>query len=152
MFPLLGIVGSYASRHFEAGETVIGQGERTGELLVLVSGEVEILRDEVRLAKASEPGVVFGEMAVLLDGPATASVRALKPAVFSVIENPREFLMKHPEVSLYVAELLARRLDALNKYLIDVKHQYEGHDHLGMVDEVLDSLMHRPRRVPAKGA
>ncbi len=148
MSPLLEFVATHASRQFEAGEIIIEQGEWTGELLVLVSGEVEILRDEVRLAKAKEPGVVFGEMSVLLGGPATATVKALKPAVLSVIEKPREFLMEHPEVSLYVAELLARRLDALNKYLIDVKRQYEGHDHIGMVDEVLGSLMHKPRAHP----
>jgi CRP-like cAMP-binding protein len=44
-----------------------------GELLVLVSGEVEVLRDGVRVAKAAEPGVVFGEMSALLGGPATAT-------------------------------------------------------------------------------
>jgi hypothetical protein len=42
--------------------------------------------------------------------------------------------------------LLARRLDALNKYLVDVKQQFEGHDHIGMVDEVLDTLLHRQPR------
>ncbi|MES2661043.1 MAG: cyclic nucleotide-binding domain-containing protein [Verrucomicrobiota bacterium] len=146
MSPLLEFVDSHASREFAEGDVVIEQGEWTGELLVLVSGRVEILRDDVRLAKASEPGVVFGEMSVLLGGAATATVRALAPSVFSVIEKPREFLMEHPAVSLYVAELLAKRLDALNKYLIDVKRQYEGHDHIGMVDEVLGSLMHRPKK------
>lgn len=143
--PFLDFVTSHASREFDGGEVVIDQGEWSGELLVLVSGGVEILRDGVRVAKSTEPGAVFGEMSALLGGPATASVRALTPVVFSVIEKPREFLIKHPEASLYVAELLARRLNALNIYLIDVKRQYEGHDHLGMVDEVLEALMHRPR-------
>lgn len=145
MSPFLDFVAVHGSRQFAAGGIVIEQGERTGELLVLVSGEVEILRDGVRVAKTEEPGVVFGEMSALLGGPATATVRALVPAVFSVIETPREFLIAHPEVSLYVAELLARRLDSLNRYLIDVKRQYDDHDHIGMVDEVLESLMHRPR-------
>ena len=145
MSPLLDFVATHSSRQFAVGGVVIEQGARMGELLVLVSGEVEILRDDIRVAKAGEPGVVFGEMSALLGGPATATVRALTPTVFSVIEKPREFLIAHPEVSLYVAELLARRLNALNKYLIDVKRQYEGHDHLGMVDEVLEALMHRPR-------
>jgi len=45
-----------------------------------------------------------------------------------------------------VARLLARRLDFLSKYLIDVKRHYEGHDHLGMVDEVIEALMHLPPR------
>jgi CRP-like cAMP-binding protein len=87
-------------------------------------------------------------MSVLLGRPATATVRAITPAVLSVVENPRQFLIEHPQVSLYVAELLARRLDSLNKYLVDVKRQYEGHDHLGMVDDVLDSLMNRPHPRP----
>jgi hypothetical protein len=39
--------------------------------------------------------------------------------------------------------LVAGRLDALNKYLVDVKGQFEGHEHLGMVDNVLETLMHR---------
>lgn len=149
MSPFLDHVSGHESRQFAAGGVVIEQGELTGELLVLVSGSVEILRDDVRVAKAAEPGVVFGEMSVLLGGPATATVRALEPVVFAVIGEPRAFLISHPEAGLYVAELLARRLDSLNKYLIDVKRQYEGHDHIGMVDEVLETLMHRPRARPA---
>jgi CRP-like cAMP-binding protein len=149
MSPFLDHVADHVSRHFAAGEVVIEQGEMTGELLVLVSGSVEILRDNVRVAKATEAGVVFGEMSALLGGVATATVRALEPAVFALIGEPRAFLISNPEASLYVAELLARRLDSLNKYLIDVKRQYEGHDHLGMVDEVLEALMHRSRTRPA---
>jgi CRP-like cAMP-binding protein len=89
-------------------------------------------------------------MSVLLGCPHTATVRALKPSRFAVIEHPREFLMSSPESSLEVATLLARRLDALSKYLVDVKRQYEGHDHLGMVDEVLETLMHRQPRSPTR--
>jgi CRP-like cAMP-binding protein len=150
MSPFLDHVDANASRQFAAGGIVIEQGEWSDELLVLVSGEVEILRDGVRVARAAEPGVVFGEMSMLLGGAATATVRALVPAVFSVIEKPREFLVGNPELGLYVAELLARRLDSLNRYLIDVKRQYGGHDHIGMVDEVLESLMHRPRSRPVR--
>jgi len=149
MSPLLDYVGTHSSREFAPGGIVIEQGEWTGELLVLLSGEVEILRDNVQVAAAAEPGVAFGEMSALLGGPHTATVRAVTPAVFAVIEKPREFMVAHPEVSLYVAEVLAQRLNTLTKYLIDVKRQYEGHDHLGMVDEVLEELMHRPRRRPA---
>lgn len=148
MSPFLDHTEGHEPRRFDAGEVVIEQGARTGELLVLVSGSVEILRDDVRIAKATEAGVVFGEMSALLDSAATATVRTLEPAVFTVIGEPLAFLIAHPQTALYVAELLARRLDSLNKYLIDVKRQYEGHDHIGMVDEVLETLMHRtgPRR------
>ena len=87
-------------------------------------------------------------MSVLLGTPHTATVRALKPSTFAVIPEPRQFLATSAEASLHVARLLAARVDALNKYLVDVKRQYEGHDHLGMVDEVLETLMHRHPRPP----
>ena len=45
MSPLLDYVGTHSSREFAPGGIVIEQGEWTGELLVLLSGEVEILRD-----------------------------------------------------------------------------------------------------------
>ena len=133
-------------RRFDAGQIVIHQGEQSGLLYFLIEGAVEVLKDDVRVATTAEPGVVFGEMAALLGGNHTATVRATKPSSFCLVENPREFLQTTPLACLHVCELLARRLDALNKYLVDVKHQFEGHDHLGMVDEVLEALLHRQPR------
>ncbi len=146
MSAILQLVAGHKVQDFMPGEVIMEQGGAGGRLLVLISGEVEILRDEIRMAKASEPGAFFGEMSVLLDAPSTATVRALKPSTFAIIEDPKAFLGSSAEASLHVAKLLARRLDALNKYLVDVKQQYEGHDHLGMVDNVLETLMHRQPR------
>ena len=52
-------------------------------------------------------------------------------------------------VSVLFADLvgftpLAERLDAATTYLVDLKRQFEGHsNHLGMVGEVLESLIHQ---------
>ncbi len=150
MSGILDLVRHHAVRHFAAGDVVLEQGRQSGLLLVLLQGQVEVLRDEIRVARASQPGELFGEMSVLLNVPHTATVRAITQATFAVIDNPRQFLHDSPRASLYLAELLASRLDALNKYLTDVKCQYEGHDHLGMVDEVLEALMHRKRTTPSR--
>ena len=147
MSAILKLVAGHTVANFDAGGIIIEQGTPQGRLLVLLTGEVEVLRDNVRVAKISEPGAVFGEMSVLLGSPHTATIRALKPCSFAIIDKPREFLEASAEASLHVAKLLAARLNSLNKYLVDVKQQYEGHDHLGMVDDVLDTLMHHhPRR------
>lgn len=147
MSDILKLLTRHAVTKFEAGGIVIEQGTPQGKLLVLLQGEVEVLRDDVRVAKISEPGAVFGEMSVLLGTAHTATIRVLKPSSFAIIENPREFLESSSAASLHVARLLAARLNSLNKYLVDVKQQYEGHDHLGMVDDVLGTLMHhQPRR------
>ena len=99
------------------------------------------------MATVSESGAVFGDLAALLGVPHTAAVRAARASSFHVVTNPRDFLQENPPVCLHLCELLARRLDAVNKYLVDVKQQFAGHDHLAMVDGVLDTLMHRqPRR------
>ncbi len=150
MSAMLKLVAGHPVKNVEAGGIVMEQGCTSGILLVLVEGEVEVLRDEVRVAKVSEPGAVFGELAVLLGSPHGATVRALKPSSFAIIESPRQFLESSAEASLHVAALLAARLHALNQYLVDVKQQYEGHDHLGMVDDVLETLMHRQPRRPKR--
>ncbi len=146
MNPFLEIVAGHPIRELAAGELILKQDDPCDALHVLLEGEVEVLRDDVRVAKTSEAGSVFGEMSLLLGGPCTASVRTLSASRFATIENPRAFLASSPAASLHVAELLAHRIDALNRYLVDVKHQYEGHDHLGMVDDVLSTLMHRQKK------
>jgi CRP/FNR family cyclic AMP-dependent transcriptional regulator len=150
MSAILKLIAGHKVESFETGRIVIEQGTASGPLLVLIQGEVEVLRDDVRVAKATEPGAVFGEISVLLGSPHTATVRALKPSAFAIIENPRQFLESSAEASLHVAGLLAARLNALTQYLVDVKQQYEGHDHLGMVDDVLDTLMHHQPRRPSR--
>ena len=148
MSAILRLVANHRVESFEAGGVIIEQGSKTGPLYVLQQGEVEILRDNVRVAKVSEPGAIFGEMSVLLGCDHTATVRAMKPSSFAVVENPKEFFASSTEMSLHVASMLAARLNLLSKYLVDVKQQYEGHDHLGMVDDVLETLMQRQPRRP----
>jgi CRP/FNR family cyclic AMP-dependent transcriptional regulator len=89
-------------------------------------------------------------MTLLLPPSHGASVRTVTPSSFYVVEDGRQFLETHPVVSMHVSEVLAGRLDALNKYLVDVRQQFEGHDHLSMVDEVLEVLMYRQRRPPVR--
>jgi CRP-like cAMP-binding protein len=143
---ILTAVRDYPARTFAAGEHVLIQGESTGLLYVLVSGAVEVIKDQVAVATATEAGAMFGDLSALLSVPHTASVRALRESTFHVVSNPREFLDRNPAACLHLCELLARRLDAVNKYLVDVKRQFAGDDHLGMVDDVLDTLMHRQPR------
>lgn len=146
MGTVLHLIADAPRRSVETGVVVLEQGQADTPLLVLIEGEVEILRDEIRVARVAEPGAVLGEMSALLGTACTASVRTLAPSTFALMQDPEKFLRSSPEVTLHVARLLARRLDSLNRYLVDVKAQYEGHDHLGMVDEVLETLMHRHPR------
>jgi CRP-like cAMP-binding protein len=91
-------------------------------------------------------------MSWLLGSLPTATVRALTPCTFRQVSDPEGFLRQHPEVALQISATLARRIDALSRYLVDIKNQFKDRaDHLGMIDEVLDALMHKhPRHVPRR--
>ena len=73
----------------------------------------------------SAPGSVFGEQAALLDQPHTADVRTLEESEFYVADAPA-ILTGDPTVALYVAAILARRLDAGNRSLIELKRQLQA--------------------------
>lgn len=124
---------------------LLTEGVRSGRLYVLASGTVEVVRGETRVAVVSEPGSIFGEMSVLLDVPHTATVLTLSPVTVYAFDNAGEFLKSDPEIALVVARLLAQRLNTATTYLVDLKRQYAGQgNHLGMVSEVLASLLHQP--------
>jgi len=146
MVTLLASLQDQPVQEFAAGDILIGQGDCTGLLYILIEGTVEVTKDGVSVTKSNEPGAIFGDLAALLGEPHTAAVRALTPARFHVVVEAKEFLEQHPAVNLHLCKLLARRLDAVNQYLVDLKQQFAGHDHLGMVDGMLDMLMHRQPR------
>ena len=146
MASVLDQIRQYPTRRYEAGETVIEQGTTTGKLFFLVEGAVEILKDGVRIAVAREPGAVFGEMAAFLQAPHAATGRALEPSVFHIVEDARHALENNSALCFHVCGIMAGRLEALIEYLVNVKQQYQGNDHLGMVEGVLESLMRRQPR------
>jgi CRP/FNR family cyclic AMP-dependent transcriptional regulator len=144
-----GIVDGLPARALERGEILIEEGGHGTELYFLKSGGVEVLKGDTLITKEFEPGAVFGEMSVLLGCYSTATVKVILPSVFYTAEKGAEFLKSNPQLSLYLATLLAMRLEAVTRYLADVKRQYadEG-GHLGMVESLLSTLMMRhPRRV-----
>jgi CRP/FNR family transcriptional regulator, cyclic AMP receptor protein len=140
-------------RHFAAGEVILEEGQRAGVLYVLASGSVEVVKGDVQITVVSDPGSFFGEMSVLLDAPHMASVRALEDTQLHIAEEPLAFLRSNSQIALEVSRLLARRLHFVTTYLVDIKRQFEDSgDHLSMVDEVLETLVHHQEPAAAPGS
>jgi CRP-like cAMP-binding protein len=76
---------------YQAGETVIAEGSRTGRLLILGKGSVVIVKADTEIAQVTGPGAVFGELSVLLDQPHTAEVRALGKLAVSRSQRDHTF-------------------------------------------------------------
>lgn len=143
MTGLLGLTEDLPARTVPAGEVLIDEGAAPGPLYVLVSGEASIERDGVPFARILHPGAVFGEMSVVLGQPATATVRATTDLVVREVAEPERFFSDRPAAALEVLRMTAQRLDGLTRYLVDVKGQFADQSgHLGMVDRILDTLVH----------
>ena len=67
---------------YQAGETVLAAGSRTGRLLFLKDGAVAVVQQGIQIAKEAEPGTMFGDISALLDWPHTADVVALETSRF----------------------------------------------------------------------
>jgi CRP/FNR family transcriptional regulator, cyclic AMP receptor protein len=136
-----------------AGEVLIEEGTPVGRLLVLVSGEVVVEHDGVPFARIDSPGSVFGEMSAILVRPATATVRAVGEVRLHVADDPIAFLTDRPGAALQVLRATASRLDGMTQYLVDVKRQYaDAEGHLGMVDRILDTLLHHQGPASSPGS
>src|SRR6516162_6134159 len=107
---------------YQAGEAVIADGSRTGRLLVLKKGTVAIVKEGTEISKVAERGAVFGELSVLLDQPHAADVCALETSQFH-LADANTLLMQSPIAVLYLATMLAHRLNGANHALIQLKQQ-----------------------------
>lgn len=128
---------------YEAGETVFSEGSRTGKLLILKSGAVSIVKGGTEIARVEEPGVVFGELSALLDQPHTADVLTLVASQFHVADAAA-LLGQDPAALLYVAMVLARRLDDANQVFVELKNQLEAGEPaslIGMTIERIEGLL-----------
>jgi CRP-like cAMP-binding protein len=124
---------------YQAGETVFAAGSRTGRLLILRKGAVAIVKEAIEIAKVAEPGAVFGELSALLNQPHTADVRALETSQFHVADAAA-LLAQDPIALLYVAVVLARRLDGANQALIELKSQVQAGQPPSVIGKTVEKM------------
>jgi CRP/FNR family transcriptional regulator len=110
-------------RKFDAGDAIVREGEMGVGVFMIRKGKVAVTkeqdgRDDEQLATLG-PGEVFGEIALLIDMPRTATVRALEPTEVLGLTawNFRAELQKSAELSYQLLRILARRLADANEEL-----------------------------------
>jgi CRP/FNR family cyclic AMP-dependent transcriptional regulator len=125
---------------FAEGDLLIEEGGAPGNLFILESGSVEVLRGGMVVATIAEAGAIIGEMSVLLDAPHSASVRAKTTVIAHVVENAASVLHSHPELTYKVAQILARRLAATTTFLVASRERLAGTGDLDFLEQVYDLL------------
>jgi CRP/FNR family transcriptional regulator, cyclic AMP receptor protein len=102
---------------FGAGEWIIRQGDEGSAVYIIVDGEVTVVIDDEDRRLLSK-GSFFGEVSVLLDEPASASI-VTRTAVRCLVvpgEQFGPFLLAHPQVMYRVLKAEARRLATASAY------------------------------------
>jgi CRP/FNR family transcriptional regulator, cyclic AMP receptor protein len=132
-------IGTLPVVTYQAGENVLTAGSRSGKLLILKDGVVAIIKEDIEIAKVREPGAVLGELSALLDQPHTANVRALETSQFHVADAST-LLGKDPVALLYVAAIMARRLDSANHALLELKSQLQGGEPRSEIDKTVEKI------------
>ena len=108
----LGEIASLADElHFEAGRTLIQEGKRGHEFIVLVEGTVEVTKGGRKLRTRGDD-TFFGELALLSDAPRSATVTATSPVRVLVISASafQRLLQASPQIPLKMLKTVVQRL------------------------------------------
>jgi len=102
--------------NFEAGRVIATQGQRGHEAFVILSGQATVSRNGRKVAELG-PGTVVGELALLDQGPRTATV-TVKSDITALVIGQREFfvvLEDVPALSRKIMSSLASRIRDLDR-------------------------------------
>jgi len=143
MSDMLALSAHLPTIEFAAGDVVVHEGGSAGSLWVLVSGALQVSKGPVVVNTITRPGALVGEIAVLLEGVNSATVRATEPSVLRHAADGQALLARDPAITRLVAIGLAERLNFVTTYLADLKLQYGDAPGLSMVSDVLARLAER---------
>lgn len=106
---------SFVERECAAGEVIIPQGRTGYGFFIIVSGKAEAVREftdgSTAVVNRFGPGDFFGEMALLDDGPRTATVVATEAASCLILprENFMGALKRDADMAITILIELAKR-------------------------------------------
>lgn len=88
--------------NFPEGYNLVEQGEKDKSFFIIISGQVEIIKDEKSL-KTLQSGDFFGELALITNSPRSASVKTLKETQLLIICSKEFWKLMHENLELALA-------------------------------------------------
>lgn len=108
---------------YQPGHIIFLEGDDAQDLYLLVSGELDIIKGNIKISEITESGTLFGEMSFLLDSRRTATARARDDvkAICIPKDEISQFLRKFPSVAETITMALAHRLEETSQILFGLK-------------------------------
>jgi ATP-binding cassette subfamily B protein len=117
------LAGQFVTEHYDAGQSIVEQGEQGEMFYILVRGSAEVLLssngEQRRIDKLTD-GDFFGEMALLSEVPRAATVHATTPCLLLALRRQdfQAMLASAPELRTAIDQLVEvreRRISALQE-------------------------------------
>lgn len=114
----------------QPGEIIIREGEDGDFMMLIVEGEVDILKKTYRVQQqhmtSAGPGMTLGEMSMIDGEPRFATCMASQPTVFAVLtrDNMAKIILDHPslgsKILVKMVTMLSLRLRQTSMHLLRV--------------------------------
>ena len=116
---------------FNAGDTILSEGEAGDTAFLIIAGSVEVSIGEGAKAKSVgtlDAGDVFGEMSLIEPGPRSATVKAVTDTE-CMVTTYDEFIASiqaNPERAVEFMKTLVRRLRQMNEHMASMNPGRRG--------------------------
>jgi CRP/FNR family cyclic AMP-dependent transcriptional regulator len=117
----------------DPGDRIIEEGQEDQRIFILLTGELEVIKDGEPVGSITKNGEIFGEVAVVSGNPRIATVQARTPALCLVIDQQFLHELKPEEsnagyyAALYgfLSRVMAVRLQSVSARLAEVERELE---------------------------
>lgn len=134
------VLSAFQPRSFEAGSTIVQNGDDGDELFLITAGKVRVWSGDgpaiaERTLSLMGPGEHFGEASVITGGPRTATVTAVTYVETMVLcgEDYRRLVKSYPELLENLSRSLTRRLSQMNRPTESLSRSKRGVHSLAIV-------------------
>ncbi len=117
----------------DSGDLIIEQGQEDQRIFILLTGELEVLKDGETVGAITKNGEIFGEVAVVSGERRIATVRAVTPTLCLVIDQQFLHELKPEETNAsyyatlygFLSRVMAVRLQAVSARLAEVERELD---------------------------
>ena len=142
---------------FLPNQVLFSEGDTSSEMYILLSGKVEILKEDKRIAIVEGEGSYLGELSTLLGIPRSATVKTMTACSFIVVDDTKvmDFFGSSPALGLKLARMLADRLVKMNVGHVKLEQKIsflgekltEANEKLNVRDRQIEQLVARIEKI-----